>query len=250
MVFRIVIIGIFLSLAACSSLSQSDSDLAKLHLSLGTSQLQSGNYPQALEELLKAQELDSSNEVVQNNLGLAYFVRDRFDLAEIHVRKALAINPQYSDARNNLSRILIERGLYSEAATEARTVTLDLTYPFPEKPLVNLGMAYFKLKNFTAAKATLLKALENQRDNCLANSYYGRSLFELHETSKASDALDKAVGFCERSQFDEPHYYSGLAYFELGQKEKAEARLEELIKLYPQGKYSDKAKSMLETMKR
>ncbi len=219
-------------------------------MGVGTSQLQDGSYPQALEELLRAQSYDPTNPAIQNNLGLAFFMRERFDLAEIHIRKALEINATYTDARNNLSRVLIERGQYPLAIAEAQKVIDDLTYPNPEKGLINQGVAFFKLNQFQRAKENFLKALGFQRDNCLANSFYGRSLLELKDHKNASEALDTAVGFCQRMQFDEPHYYSALAYFELGQKAKSENRFEELIRLYPQGKFSGKAKSMLEIIRK
>ncbi len=221
-----------------------------LHLQTGTSLLSDGNFPQALSELLIAENLDPENATIQNNLGLVYFFRERTDLAETHLRKALKLLPEYTDARNNLARVLIERGKYNEAIQEAQIANNDLTYPNPEKPLINLGVAQFKLAHFEVAKRNFQKAVEIQRDNCLAQSYYGRTLYELRDYRRAAEALDRAVGFCQRSQFDEPHYYSALSYFELGQNEKAQARFEELLKLYPQGKYVDKAKTMLDTIQR
>jgi len=238
-------------LSACSTfVSSEDREMAREHLQVGTTQLQSGNYPQALSTLLTAEKLDPENAVIQNYLGLAYLMRDRADLGEIHVRKALAIQSNYTDARNNLSSILNERSKYQESIVEAKIVIQDLTYNAPEKPYINLGTAQFKLGQYKEARESFLKAIEYQRDNCLANSYYGRSLFELKDYKKAADALDRAVGFCKRSQFDEPHYYSALTYFELGQKDKSEARFEEMIRIYPNGEYIDKAKNMLETIRR
>ena len=241
---------ICLSILSCSTFRKEDRETALLHLGSGTALLNDGNFPQALSELMAAESLDPDNPTIQNNLGLTYFFRERTDLAETHVRKALKINPNYTDARNNLSRILIERGKYHEAILEARAAINDLTYTNPEKPLINLGVAQFKLAQFENSKKTFQKAVEIQRDNCLAQSYYGRSLFELRDFRRAAEALDRAVGFCQRSQFDEPHYYSALSYFELGLNDKAEARFEELLKLYPQGKYVDKTKTMLDTIKR
>jgi type IV pilus assembly protein PilF len=238
------------SIVGCANLSTENEEAALLHLKIGTSHLNNDNYPQALSELLTAQELDPSNAIVQNNLGLTYFFRDRFDLAEIHIRKALQLEPKYSDARNNLSRVLIERGRYPEAIKEADAVIQDLTYKSPEKPLINLGMAQFKMGQYEIARKSLQKALDFQRDNCLAQTYYGRTYFEAKDFSRASEALDRAAGFCQRSQFDEPHYYSALSYYQLGDKPKAEARLESLLKLYPNGRYLDKAKTMLETIRR
>jgi type IV pilus assembly protein PilF len=116
--------------------------------------------------------------------------------------------------------------------------------------LLNLGIAYFKMRNFQKSKYFFSKSLNFQKDNCLAHSYLGRSYLELKDFPKASEQLDKAVGFCQRSLFDEPHYYSALAYLQIGKRNMAEARLEELIKLYPNGKYLEKAKSMLQGMRR
>jgi len=235
---------------ACASVSTENEETAKLHLKIGTAHLNNDNYPQALNELLTAEQLDPNNPVIQNNLGLTYFFRERYDLADLHIRKALKLDPKYSDARNNLSRVLIERGHYTEAIQEAEIVSQDLVYGAPEKPLINLGMARFKMGQFEAAKKDFQKALDFQRDNCLAQSYYGRTLFEMKDYQRASEALDRAAGFCQRSQFDEPHYYSALSYYQLGEKAKAEARFESLLKLYPNGRYTDKAKTMLETIRR
>lgn len=246
----LLIFTLFLGLCSCASLHSDDQQAAMLHAKIGSTHLMNGNYPEALTELLMAEKLDPKNPSIQNNLGLAYFVRDRFDLAEIHIRKALELDPKFSDARNNLARILIERAKYTEAIKELQTVISDLTYINPEKPLVNLGIAYFNMGQFEKARAQFAKALDYKRDDCQAQSYFGRTLFEAKDYSRAREALDRAVGFCMRSQFDEPHYYSALSLYQLGQKDKAIVRFEEIIKLYPQGTYVDKAKTMLETIKR
>lgn len=246
----LILIIAALYVMGCGSFGKRDSELAELHLRVGTSQLQSGDYPSALKELLHAESLDPNNSQIQNNLGLAYYVRDRFDLAEVHIRKALTLDPKYTDARNNLSRVLIDRAKYSEAAQEARMVIADLTFPTPEKGWINLGIAQFKLNQFDESKRSFLKAIQLQKENCLANSYFGRSLFELKDYKKSTEALDKAVGYCQSMLFDEPHYYSAMSYLQMGDKKRAEARFDEVIKLYPNGKYIDKSKEWLEMIRK
>jgi type IV pilus assembly protein PilF len=232
------------------SFVREDNDQSELQLQVGTQQLQNGNYPAAMASLLKAEQLDPSNPMIQNNLGLAYFVRDHFEEAEKHFEKAISLKRDYTDAKNNAGRTLIELNKYDEALKMLSEAEKDLTYPTPEKPLTNIGIVYFKTERFDLAKKYFAKALAIQRDNCVAYNYYGRSLYELKQFAAASDALDRAVGFCQPMQFDEPQYYSALAHFQAGDREKAEARLEQLIKIYPQGKYKDKSKAMLETMRR
>ena len=246
----IVIALFFIVLSGCGSFSAQDKETADIYLRIGTSQLEEGAFPQALASLKKAESLDNSNPVVHNNMALVYLMRERYQLAEEHLRKALSIKSDYSDARNNLGRVLIELGKSEEAIVELKIVIDDLTYPYPDKPLTNIGLAYFTMKKYAPAKENFIKALAVQKDNCTAQSYLGRSLFEMKQFNRAAEALDKAVSFCQRIQFDEPHYYSALSYYQMGDQDRSIARLEEVTRLYPNGKYTEKARSMLETIRR
>ena len=245
----LIILGALAALVGCASFSE-NKEAADLHLKIGQGHLTAGNYPQALAEMITAERLDPSDPMIQNYLGLAYAARERLDLAEVHLRKAVSLKSDYSEGRNNLGQVLSQRGKYPEAAAEIQKVIDDLTYPNPDRALTNMGIIQFKSNHFVEAKKFLLRAIELQRENCLALSYYGRCFYELQDYKKSAEALDRAVGFCQRIQYDEPHYYSALSYYQLGMSQKAEIRLEELIKLYPDGKYVEKAKSALETIRK
>lgn len=234
-----------LLMMGCATWGEGDQKKAELYLRLGTSQIEAGNYPAALRDLLKAEEIDPKNPVTQNNLGLVYFYRERFDFAEKHLRKAVSLDTKYSEARNNLARILIEQGKFNEAESELKTVINDLTYPNPEKAYINLGLVKFNQKDYAGSQASFSKVLKSSPDDCIANTYFGRGFFEEGDYSRATEALDRAISFCQKSLYDEPHYYSALAYYRVGDKSKAVARFEELIKYYPNGKYREKAKGML-----
>lgn len=242
-------LAILLLLSGCASLSE-DKEAAELHHRIGVGHINNGNFPLALSELIQAEKLDPSNPQIQNTLGLAYFLRERFDLSENHLRLALSLSPQFSEARNNLGRVLIERGKFKDATQELKIVAKDLTYPHPERVYSNLGLAAFNGKDYKGALDYFKKSIDYQRDNCMSLNYYGRSLYEIKDFSRSAEALDKAAAFCQKSQFDEPQYYGALSYYQLGETKKSEARLEGLLKLYPDGKYRDKAKSALETMRK
>lgn len=239
-----------LVLVSCVSTRSKDREKAELYLRMGTSQIESGNYPQALRDLLNAEELDSENPVIQNNLGLVYFLRERFDLAEKHIENAVKLDPKYSEARNNLSRVYLELGKFSEAEKQVKVVIDDLTYPNPEKAYINLGLIKFNQKKYPAAREAFRHALKNSPDDCIAHTYFGRTYFEEKNYSLATEALDRAIAFCQSSLYDEPHYFSAVAYYRLGDRSKATARFEELVKYYPSGKYREKAKGMLELIQK
>lgn len=238
------------ALGGCATFIAQDPEKADLLLRVGTAQLEKGEYPAALRSLLEAEKMDSTNPIIQNNLGLVYFFRERYELAEKHLRNAVELKADYTDAKNNLGRVLIEKGAPRDAIPILQQVLRDLTYDRPSKATLNLGLAYFRMKNYSEAREYFNKTLRYTRDNCLANSYLGRTFFESQDYQKASEILDGAVGFCKAQQFDEPHYYSALAYYQLGEKSKAEARLEEVIKIYSQGKYREQAKNLLQTIRK
>lgn len=217
---------------------------------IGTAHFDNGDYPMALKELLEAEKLDPSNPLVQNNLGLTYFMRERYDLAEQSLRKALSLNKDYTDARNNLARVLIENGRHKDAQAELELVLKDLTYAGVSRAWVNMGLSRFAQKNWRGARDAFAKALTGARDDCVAQTYYGRSLFELAEYPRAAEALDRAVGFCQRQNYDEPHYFSALAWYRAGDRERAAARFEQITKVYPDGQYREKARAMLDLIKK
>jgi type IV pilus assembly protein PilF len=222
---------------------------AQLHLQIGTALLGKGNYPGALQELLIAEQLDPENPAIQNNLGLAFFVRQKYPEAEQHIQMALVKAPHYTDARNNLGRLYIEMGNYNQAIVVLKRANEDLTYPFPDKTLTNLGIAYFNKGEFAVARDYLKKSLGIKRENCLTFNFYGRALFELSDFQLAAESFDQAIALCKSSKFDEPHYFSALSYYKTGDKSRAVARLEELIALFPEGKYSSQSKNMLQMIR-
>jgi type IV pilus assembly protein PilF len=235
--------SLILVIASCTTPSK-DNDKAELHLRIGTAHLNQGNYPLALRELLEAHRLDPKNAVICNNLALAYFVRQKLEESEKYLKLAVELEPGYTEARNNLGRTLIELGKYNEAITVLNQVTKDLTFPEPEKGFSNLGLAYFRAKNYQAAQKKFQEALHVNSNFCPAHNMYGQTLFQLKEYRKAADATDRAVQVCPN--LDEAHYFGALSYLRLGQKERAMARMREIIELYPNSQYASKARSLVE----
>lgn len=216
---------------------------------LGSSYLTKGDSPRAIKELLVAQELDPRNKYVQNNLGLAYYMRQKLDKAIFHIRRSLQIDPKFSEGRNNLGRILVDVGQFDEAIENLSIVINDLTYPDPDKALGNIGLAYFKKGLYQKAKKNLYEAIKINRESCFAYTYYGRTLHELNNFSNARDAFERAIGLCKPAKFPDAHFYSGLNYYKMGQKSRAITRFEELIELYPYSDQADEARSMIKIIR-
>ncbi|MBL7544683.1 MAG: tetratricopeptide repeat protein [Bdellovibrionaceae bacterium] len=243
------VVFLVLTLMGCTSF-RANQEKAILHAANGSALYQNENYSLALKEFLLAESNDPENSTVQNSLGLTYFMKERYQTAIKHFEKAIALDPKFTDARNNLARSYTEAGRYQDAEKMLKIVTNDLTYPAQERAYINLGLNFFNQKKYDLAKDNFLKAINVQPDNCFAHTYYGRSFFEMQNYDSSIYALDKAIEFCQKLMIDEPHYYSALSYYRLGQKQKSITRFEEVIKLYPHGKFADRSKGMLNIIKR
>ncbi|MBT4760491.1 MAG: tetratricopeptide repeat protein [Bdellovibrionaceae bacterium] len=240
----LILITIFLS--SCSSKQKQNKLQAKHYLSLGTSYLSRGEYPQALSALLKAVELNPDSAEAENHLGLAFYVREKYQDAEKHILKAIKLKPVYTDARNNLGRVYIQTEKYDLAIKQLKIAIEDLEYPYPEKSLSNLGLAYLKSKDYETAKKYLKKSLKIRRLNCHTYNYFARSLYETAKYHKANQAYKTTIMLCTRQNFPNPIYYSALSHLKVGHREQAIAKLNEVRELYPNTPFASEAEKMLE----
>ena len=237
-------------IAGCATQGISDQEKARLHLKIGTGFLNSNNYPQALEELLAAERLDNENPIIQNNLAIAYFVREKYSESEKHLRRAVTLDPSYTEARNNLGRTLIKLGLNHEAVKVLNIARKDLTYPHPENSLSNYGIALFSIKKFRSARSALLKSLKIRPKHCETFHYYARSLFELQKYRAAAHALDQAIQLCKSKYKSSNNYWSGMAYFKNRKLEQARDRFEKVLSYGPGANHYSSAQKMLNLITR
>ena len=82
--------------------TQRNKELAAASRGIGEAYMQQGDYTTALQELLKAEQLDPKDHFVQNDLGLAYMAKNKMPEAIGHFKKAIELKPSYTPARNNL----------------------------------------------------------------------------------------------------------------------------------------------------
>ncbi len=236
-------------LLGCQSF-QAKEDRANFMLQSGTAFYEAGRYPEALKELLRAYKVNPRNPAISNALGLTYHARGRSDLGIKYLQEAISVDPSYTEARNNMVRIYLETKDFKSAQQQLFLVKKDLTYTALDRVYINEGLLYFDQKQFSKALVPFEKAIDYSRESCPAHHLYGKSLFELTKYPEAAAALDRAIIFCQKAGSDEPHYLSALAHYRSGDKRKAAVRFEEITKLYPNGQYFEKSKSLLEIVKK
>jgi type IV pilus assembly protein PilF len=236
-------------LIGCQTLRSADPKTALLYMDLGVKHLSKGQKQDAIANFLKAEKLDSRNKEIQNYLGLTYLLFMKYPLAANHFRNSLSIDSGYTESRNNLARALIEMGQVNEARKEIAIVLEDLTYKNISGANLNLGLSYFKEKNYKTAAKYLELSLRENKNSCYGMTIYARTHYELADYKRALPLFDLAMPMCQKLNYDEAHYFGAIAYFKAGQRTKGIALMNETILLYNKGDHEVKSREMLELMK-
>ena len=129
------------------------------------------------------------------------------DEAIAHLRKAIAIYPDFVMARNDLGVQLLGQGKLEDAAQELRTaINLD---PDSFNPALNLGIVLVQQQQFEEAATVLRKALSLQSGSPAALLYLGIASMALGRLDEAETSLKKA--------YEQGGAHYALANFHLGQ---------------------------------
>lgn len=140
--------------------------------------------------------------VVANKTGIAYHQLLDLDVAKKYYERAIKLDPQYSEAINNLGTVYYARKSYRRAIRDYKHA-LRIA-PDSASILSNLGTAYFARKDYKDATATYEEALKLDPD-----------VFEHHNTF---GVLLEERSVDERAKY---HYYLAKMYAKTGQTDRA-----------------------------
>jgi type IV pilus assembly protein PilF len=122
-------------------------------------------YKIALDELRKAITADGRFGPAYNVYGLIYMELGEDGLAEENFRRAIELDRNDSEARNNFGWFLCTRGRHDEGLDQFANALRNPLYPFPERAMANAGLCAERKGDLALAEANLLKALKLQPDN-------------------------------------------------------------------------------------
>jgi len=153
---------LFTSCATKGPSLEKKEEIALSTIRLGEELYNSGKYTRALQSLLEAYETLPNDPYLNNNLGLVYMAKERYDLAETHFLKAIRLKPDYVHAKNNLGGAYLKQDQWDLAIKNFEEVSKSLIYETPEIPLSNLGWAYYNKKEFDRSTYYFKKSLSFQ----------------------------------------------------------------------------------------
>lgn len=119
--------------------------------------------------------------------------------ADEYFKKAISIDPNFTQARNNYGVYLSEQGRHKEAIEQFSIAGATLGYEGRVASLENLGLTYLKIRDEKSAEAAFMRALDadpstvqariemtdimiNQRRTLQAKEYFDgvRALYQMH----------------------------------------------------------------------
>ncbi len=209
--------------------------------------LQSGRTKEALDELDQAILAAPNNAGLRNFYGQVCFMTGRNETAEAALRKALELDPDLTDAHNNLGALYDRMGRKDDAEREYRLALAAPAYPTPEKVHLNLGLLYASQGRDEEAIHEYRKAVE------LSPKYY-QAHFELAALLDRTGRLDEAVREYEvaapgYSSSGDYFYRLGFGYFRIGDRSRAREKLTRAIEISPGSEAAAKSDELLKVLR-
>ncbi len=138
-----------------------------------------GDYAEASERFAQASRVQSPSAELLNDMGYNYYLMDNLAEAESCFRKAIAIDPQYTAAQNNLGLALGQQGKFDDAMKAfAKTGNSSQAH-------TNMAYVYAQHRYLDQARQHYLKALGSDEKN-------ERAAEGLIQVAKAFDDATKA----------------------------------------------------------
>jgi superkiller protein 3 len=150
---------------------------------MGFALFQQGKSEEAIASLEKALKIDPKHYKAHNNMALASIDMGELELAEIHYRESLAIEPQAS-IYNDLGYVLERQGMVEEAI-EAYRSALEID-PQSATSHFNLATHLAREKQYAEAEKHLREALKTRQD---AKVYTGLGAV-LWQQGRADEAIE------------------------------------------------------------
>jgi Tfp pilus assembly protein PilF len=241
-----IVLGGALFSSACA-MNQTAQKQATYHYEMGVSYFNENNMIAALTELTEAEKYDENNAVLCDYLGMAYYNKKKYEIAEQKYLKALALKPSYSEARNSLGVDYLEMHRWDDAIQQFKLVTDDIFYPNQAAANINLGLAYFSKGDYPKALSQLRSVVTNYPHDPRGRLHLGKVYFALEKFDLAIDEYKKALE--SNRDYANAYYNLGLAYLKKKDGQAAMSAFQEVLRIAPDSEIGQLSKEYLETLK-
>jgi len=238
---------VVLLLASGCALSQGEKNRSIYHFQMGQSFYAENNFTGALQELTEAEKLTPRDPELLNLLGLTFFRKGHFDLAEAKYLKALDQKENFSEARNNLGVNYLEMKRWDDAIVQFKLVQDDIFYQGQENAAINLGLAYLGKGDYPQALSVLRAQVARNGSDPRTRLNLGRVYFAMDKTELAVEEYEKALQL--NRSYASAHYHMGLAQMKLKDAQAAKGAFQEVVRLVPDSEIGQLSREYLDLLK-
>jgi tetratricopeptide (TPR) repeat protein len=160
--------------------------LANIYLSTDQADAAIARYRSAIEK-------EGRQEMPHMMLGIIFATQKQWELAELHYRRALSINPEFAPAANNLAYLLAQQG---KEVNEALRLAEKARQLVPDDPRVldTLGWVYVGLGFYDQAIRAFTKSIEQMPENATLHYHLGVAYDKKGAKQQAKASLERALG--------------------------------------------------------
>ena len=226
-----------------------DKRKARSHYGLGIDHLRNGRAALAIRELRAAEMMDPGDAWIHLALAEAYRQKGVTAEAESHLERALDIDPDFQEARLNLSALYVQLERYEEALPPANELLADPTFPVPWKALTNRGWALMQLGRGAEARQDLELAVEYHPNYWQAVLNLGILEVEDGNRLEALELFDRVLALRPGPLAEaEANYRIGEIYVSLGNRERALEHLTAASAYRPSGPWGKRSEDYLKRL--
>ncbi len=195
---KIVIVCLALCLSACvtdgpegATNKPNFAEASRLNGELGADYLRKGQIDLAKDKLERAVEQDSDNAQAHAALALVYVQLERTGEAKRHFRRALSLNGDDPELKNNYGTFLCAQGEIKQAEALFLQAARDRSYRTPEAALTNAGICLRQSADASRVEGYLREALQ-------INPEYPGALSQMAQLSYDKADFLRARAFLQR----------------------------------------------------
>lgn len=135
-----------------------DKQALELNTTMALEYMGQGNLPRAQAKLDRALDIDPDSPRPLQVQALLYQRQGESAMADRFFRRALAIEPGFTQGRNNYAAFLYAQGRIEESCTQLERAAKDIKYTRRAQLLTNLGLCQWELGDVAAARGSLKRA--------------------------------------------------------------------------------------------
>lgn len=220
---------------------------ASYHYQMGLSYLGENNVTGALVEFTQAEKIDPDNHELMNYLGLVYYRKNKLEISEKKYLRAIALKPDYSDARNNLAVTYLEMKRWDDAIYQLKLVIEDIFYQNQAAAGINLALAYYGKGEFQQSLAILRPLAGNNPTDPRIRFTMGRVYYAMEKMDLAVGEYRKAIEIY--ADYAQAHYNLALATMKQGDNRGAAKSFREVVRIVPDSEIGQLSREYLQLLK-